>query len=224
MKQWVKFGELEQLKETILGAFRHEQTHGDGHFQFVFYPEVEDSSITKFIAKLIAEDDVSPEHRKVIESCKNQLERTDFKAHPYYPVSLQVWKVLGLPQCQTLIIQKLFAESHLSIDFKMSRIGVARVEKKREVDGASLYTVHDFYALTGLDNPRSLQSIYHEHNETLRNTKNLRQQFDRCISAIQCVWSSQVSGIKSPKLSHHNARNQGRNQEEAFLLSSSPPL
>lgn len=37
----------------------------------------------------------------------------------------------------------------------MSRIGVARVEKRQELDGASLYTVHDFYALTGLDKARN---------------------------------------------------------------------
>jgi hypothetical protein len=36
----------------------------------------------------------------------------------------------------------------------MSRIGVARVEKRQELDGASLYTVHDFYALTGVQKQR----------------------------------------------------------------------
>jgi hypothetical protein len=154
----------------------------------------EGGSVSKFIAKLIAEDEVSPEHRKVIETCKNQLLRCDFNSHPYYPVPLSTWKVLGLPQCQTLLVQYLMANSSLSVDFRMSRIGVARVEKRQEVDGASLYMVHDFYALTGLDNPRAM--LVHEHQQ------GLRQQFDRCVSAIQVVWCHLKSnGLKSPKLS-----------------------
>lgn len=34
----------------------------------------------------------------------------------------------------------------------MSRIGVARVEKRQELD---VWRVHDFYALTGLDKARN---------------------------------------------------------------------
>ncbi len=160
---------------------------------------MEGGSVSKFIARLIAEDEVSPEHRKVIEACKTQLLRCDFNSHPYYPVSLATWKVLGLPQCQTLLAQYLHVNSSLSVDFRMSRIGVARVEKRQEQDGASLYVVHDFYALTGLDNARTLQGGWHEQQQP---ASSLRQQFDRCVSAIQVVWChNKNNAVKSPKLS-----------------------
>jgi hypothetical protein len=74
----------------------------------------------------------------------------------------------------------------------MSRIGVARVEKRQELDGASLYTVHDFYALTGMDKARnelsqvfSLLLFFFLSSHRPSKTGTLRQQFDRCISAIQ---------------------------------------
>ena len=132
-----------------------------------------EGSVSRFIAKLIAEDEVSPEQRKVIETCKNQLLKCDFSSHPYYPLSRPLWKVLQLPQCQTLLAQYLsttmsltvqvlmeskkylFVLKSLLLQLRMSRIGVARVEKRQELDGASLYTVHDFYALTGLDKART---------------------------------------------------------------------
>lgn len=44
---------------------------------------------------------------------------------------MALWKVLGLPQCQTLLVNKARELWQLSIDFKMSRIGVARVEKRQ---------------------------------------------------------------------------------------------
>ena len=69
LQNWSKFPELEQLKEAVLNAFRHEISEGEGRFEFVFYPEVEGGSISRFIS-LIGEDDVSPDHRKVIHSCK----------------------------------------------------------------------------------------------------------------------------------------------------------
>ena len=93
-KQWSKHPELEEIRDKVLSAFRHEQLHGEGVFQFVFYPEMsEGGSVSKFIARLIAEDEVSPEHRKVIEGCMAQLQRCDFTSHPFYPVSLATWKV-----------------------------------------------------------------------------------------------------------------------------------
>ena len=213
----------------ILGAFRREQAVELGDvtpsFEFIFYPEVEggSSSISNFISKLLAEDEVSPEHRKVIDACKTQLSKIDFKSHPYYPLPIQQWKVLGLPQCQTLLMQHMAASLLLSIDFKMSRIGVARVEKRMQIDGASLYRVHDFYPLNGLEYPRSLQSTvsssYNVDAETIRGVnKTLRQQFDRCVSAIVCHWSYRaLKGVKSPKLSR-------RGNEEPAMMSSSPPL
>jgi hypothetical protein len=79
MQQWSKYPELEELKDKVLAAFRHEVQHGSGAFSFVFYPEMSsEGSVSRFIAKLIAEDEVSPEQRKVIETCKNQLLRCDF--------------------------------------------------------------------------------------------------------------------------------------------------
>ncbi len=81
---WQRYDvELGELKDKILSAFRAEQDMGDGNFQFVFYPELEPETagmggIARFLSRLIAEDDVSPEHRKVIEMCKAQLLRRDF--------------------------------------------------------------------------------------------------------------------------------------------------
>ena len=203
-KQWSKYPELGELRERVLDAFRHEQQHGEGVFQFCFYPEMSEfGSVSKFISKLIAEDEVSPEHRKAVESCKSLLLKCDFAKHPYYPVPQAAWKVLGLPQCQTLLQQHVYTNCGLSIEFKMSRIGLARVEKRQEVDGNSLYMVHDFYALMGLDNPRSL--TWHEQGGMLR------QQFDRCVSAVQVVWShNKNNSVKSPKLSSI------RQQDDAF--------
>ena len=221
IRQWTRFRELEEIKESILKAFRTEQEQGSGYFQFVFYPEIEaeGGSISKFLAKLIGEDDVSPEHRKVIESCKTQLLKCNFAQHPYYPLPLAAWKTLGLPQCQTLLSQKIFSESKLSVDFKMSRIGVARVEKKQELEGATLYRIHDFYALNGLDPPLSLSTNWQAEQP---HGQGMRQQFDRCISAILCFWSYRFNHryapeqSKSPKIS--------RFHEDLQMLSGSPPL
>ena len=147
-------------QDRILEAFRAELTQGDGRFEFVFYPEVEGGSISNFLSRLLSEvihfallsflflfslnpkDDVSPEHRKAIQSCKNQLSQCDFMKHPYYPLPLPAWKVLGLPQCQMLLRQNLSTSLQLSIDFKMSRIGVARVgEDKSGRTFLSLMTI-----------------------------------------------------------------------------------
>lgn len=142
---WQRYdAELGELKDKILRAFRTEQELGEGTFQFVFYPELEPEhagmgGIARFLSRLIAEDDVSPEHRKVIELCRAQLSRRDFSKvgrleheptgciltcaplqHPYYPLPMAQWKALGLPQCQTLLSNKVLEVSRLSIDFKVS--------------------------------------------------------------------------------------------------------
>lgn len=78
-QQWNKYIELEEIKEKVLAAFRHEMDHGSGSFNFVFYPEMStEGSVSRYITKLIAEDEVSPEQRKVIETCKIQLLKCDF--------------------------------------------------------------------------------------------------------------------------------------------------
>lgn len=201
-KQWLKYPELEEIKQKVIQAFRYEQLHGEGHFQFVFYPEIESESgsISRFLSKLIAEDDVSPEHRKVIEHCKGQLMKCDFTHHPYYAIPLPLWKILGLPQCQTLLIQRLSLDCKLTVDFKLSRIGIARVEKRQDAEGGgSFYMVHDFYALNGFS-PNTSSSWQQETQPGSSST--LRQQFDRCISALLCVWSFKPTNVKSPKMSH----------------------
>ncbi len=136
---------------------------------------------------------------------------------------------------------------------QLTRIGVARVEKRQGgQDGASLYMVHDFYALDGLELPRhygaeasSSSSARHDvgtlrgvGSELLRcvvmavwswqrfrasltaRLYTCSQQFDRCVSAVQCYWSfrSTSSTAKSPKMQRADSRN------DFAVLPGSPPI
>lgn len=114
-----------------------------------------------------------------------------------------------------------YSFSSLFFFFQVSRIGVARVEKRHEVDGALFYMVHDFYALNGLDAPRALQPGWDQTGSVAHRTPEatLRQQFDRCVSAIQCFWSFKsavaYNAAKSPKAQHRSLAEE--------MLPGSPP-
>ncbi len=71
---------------------------------------------------------------------------------------------------------------------QLTRIGVARVEKRQGgQDGASLYMVHDFYALDGLELPRHYGAEASSSSNARHDVGTLRglgSELLRCVAIV----------------------------------------